>query len=45
MEAEADIENHLLDPRRVNLWSRTRGNGPKCKVGMLNLCKDLLALD
>lgn len=45
MEAEADIANHPLNSRRVSLRSKTRGNWPKCKVGMLNLCKDLLALD
>lgn len=39
MEAEADIKNHLLDPRRINLWSRTRGKGPKCKVWMLTFAK------
>lgn len=32
MEAEADNENHPLDPTRANLWFKTRGNGPKCKV-------------
>lgn len=41
MEAEADAENQPFDPRRVNFWSRTRCNGPKCKVGMSNLCRDL----
>lgn len=45
MEVEVDIENYFLDLRRVNLWFRIRGNGLKCKVGMLNFCKDLLVLD
>lgn len=45
MEAVADAESQPFDPRRVNFWSRARCNGPKCKVRMLNLCKDLLALD
>ena len=45
MEVEADIENHPLNSRRVSLLSKTRGNWPECKVGMLNLCKDSLALD
>lgn len=34
MEAEADIENPILDARKVNLWFRTRGSRPKCiKMG------------
>lgn len=41
MEAEADAENQPFNPRRVSFWSRTRCNGPKCNVGMLNLCRDL----
>lgn len=35
MDTEADIKNHPLNSRMVRLWSKTKGNWPKCKAGML----------